>query len=156
MNSTNKTLSVAAIKHGTVIDHITAGYALRIIRLLDLAANKSQVTVGLNLPSKQLRYKDIIKVEGHELTPEEVNQIAVFSPKATINIIHDFKVKKKFTVHIPEVIEYIIICPNTRCVTNHERMKTRFWVTSTSQMVQLRCAYCSKQFSEDDIVAYNS
>ena len=63
-----KSLSVAAIRNGTVFDHIKAGNALRIIRLLDLAKEGHQVTVGLNLPSKELGVKDLIKVEGREIS----------------------------------------------------------------------------------------
>ena len=38
-----KTLSVSAIKNGTVIDHIRAGQALRIVRLLSLLENKNKL-----------------------------------------------------------------------------------------------------------------
>lgn len=50
-----KTLAVAAIKNGTVIDHIAAGQALRIIRFLNLAEHHKQITLGLNLPSGSLK-----------------------------------------------------------------------------------------------------
>lgn len=150
----NTTLSVAAIKNGTVIDHITAGHALRIVRLLNLSGQGNTVTVGLNLPSRQLTQKDLIKVENRELTPNEANEIAILSPHATINIIKNYTVTKKFSVTLPGMIEGVIVCPNPACITNHEKMPTKFRVEANKKMVQVRCQYCEKSFRESDIKNY--
>lgn len=140
-----KTLSVAAIEAGTVIDHIQAGSGLRIVRLLKLTEGRHQVTLGLNLPSKSLEYKDLIKVEGREITIEEANQIALFAPKATINIIRDFRTHLKFKVSLPERVKGILHCPNERCVTNHEELTTHFRV----ERGFLSCYYCEKRFAHE-------
>ena len=58
----SETLSVSAIKNGTVIDHISPGQALRIIQLLSLPSSKYTVTIGLNLHSKLIGIKDLIKI----------------------------------------------------------------------------------------------
>ncbi len=142
-------LSVAAIENGTVIDHIDAVQGTRIVRLLKLAEHKNQVTLGLNLPSKSLGYKDIIKVEGREISAEEANQIALFAPKATINIIRNYKIEKKFTVSLPETITGILSCPNQRCITNHEQMTTHFRVVRFGPKVTLQCDFCEKGFAHD-------
>ena len=55
-----RAFKVFAIKNGTVIDHIKAGQALKIIQILKLYANDKIVSVGLNFPSKTLKFKDII------------------------------------------------------------------------------------------------
>ena len=123
-----KTLSVAAIKNGTVIDHITAGHALKIVRLLNLADHNKIVTLGLNLPSKENKYKDIIKVEGRELNPKELRRVAIFAPHATINIIENYEIVKKFKTEMPETVEYVIVCPNPNCITNNEIMDSKFHV----------------------------
>lgn len=146
-----KTLSVAAIKDGTVIDHITAGYALPIIRLLHLVREQRRVTVGLNLVSKRMGNKDLIKVENRQISADEANQIAIFSPHATISIIANFQVTKKFTVSLPESITGVVPCPNPACITNHEPMSTRFYPSSLKHTVQLRCAYCEKVFAREEI-----
>lgn len=151
MTSMPQTLSVAAIEHGTVIDHITAGNALKIIRLLSLPADDHQITVGLNLPSKLMGKKDLIKVEGKELTEEEVNEISILAPGATINIIKKYAVVKKKKVSIPSVIERIIRCPNPACITNHEAMTTRFRTALYKNRIQLQCYYCEKHFAEEEI-----
>ncbi len=55
-------LQVEAIHNGTVIDHIPAGQGIKILQLFGLAQTHEKITVGLNLPSKALGAKDIIKV----------------------------------------------------------------------------------------------
>ena len=152
----SKTLSVSAIKNGTVIDHITAGHALKIVRLLDLAGEKKQVTVGLNLPSKSMGHKDLIKVEGKELTVAEGNEVAILAPHASINIIKNYKVNKKFDIKIPKTIDYVVVCPNPRCITNNERMETKFEVSKNKKGVSLKCTYCEKQFDQEEIKEYNT
>ncbi|MBN2461393.1 MAG: aspartate carbamoyltransferase regulatory subunit, partial [Candidatus Cloacimonetes bacterium] len=83
-----KQIKVNAIKNGTVIDHITAGKVLKVIEILDLAGS-DVVMIGMNLPSNKLNKKDILKIENRELSPDEVNSIALIAPKATLIIIQD-------------------------------------------------------------------
>jgi len=144
-----KELSVAAIESGTVIDHIPAGQGMRIVRLLKLADYKNKVTLGLNLPSQSLGYKDLIKVDSREVSEEEANQIALFAPKATINIIRGYQIEKKFSVNLPETVSKILTCPNQKCITNHEQVATHFQVNRYGQTVILQCGYCEKGFAHD-------
>ena len=142
-------LSVAAIEQGTVIDHIPAGYGMEIVKLLKLAKHNQVVTLGLNLASKTLTQKDLIKVEGREISKEEASQIAIFAPSAKINIIRNFKVVDKFTVTMPSQIERWVVCPNKNCITNHERMQTRFTVHRFGETVELKCHFCERIFAHD-------
>jgi len=143
-------LLVAAIKNGTVIDHITAGQALKIVRFLSLPKHKKVVTLGLNLPSKAMGIKDIVKVEGRELTPEEVNEVAIVAPKASVNIIRNYQIAEKFKVTLPEFTERFVICPNKACITNHEAMGVYFYVKPEGKEVKLKCRYCEKEFVSDE------
>ncbi|MEK7084262.1 MAG: aspartate carbamoyltransferase regulatory subunit [Patescibacteria group bacterium] len=152
----NKTLSVSAIENGTVIDHITAGNALKIIRLLRLPEKDRQVTVGLNLKSHAMGRKDLIKVEDHEVTEEEAGRIAILTPRATINIIKKFAVKKKFIVQIPERIDRVLVCPNHTCITNHEKMSTSFLIHPFKKEFHLACRYCERIFLKDEITDYRT
>ncbi len=154
MISSRQQLQVAAIKNGTVIDHISGGNALNIIRLLNLPKDKTMVTVGLNLPSKQMKYKDLIKVENRTLTPEEASRVALLAPEASINIIENYNITKKFNVTMPKIIQGIIICPGSRCITNNEPMESRFRVTMDGKIVWLRCDYCDTVFSRDEVVNF--
>lgn len=140
---------VSAIERGTVIDHIVAGQGIRIIRLLQLADLKKQVTLGLNFPSKSLNLKDLIKITGKEITEEEASRIAIFAPQATINVVRNYEVIRKFQVELPKTIEKVIRCPNLYCITNHEPMSTSFFVKQFGHHVELECRYCEKSFSHD-------
>lgn len=146
-----KTLSVSAIKEGTVIDHIAAGEALKIVNLLHLLEHKHPVTLGLNLKSQSMGLKDIIKVENIILTESQASQIAIFSQNATVNLIENYKVTKKFPVQLPHEIEGIFICPNPRCVTHSEKIKTHFTLKENNSHLLLRCYFCEKIFSRGEL-----
>jgi aspartate carbamoyltransferase regulatory subunit len=146
-----KTLSVPAIKEGTVIDHIRAGQALKIIRLLRLNSNENRVTVGLNLKSASGGLKDIIKVENVLLTEAQAAQIAIFSSSATVNVIQNYEVAKKFKVQMPDTIAIVLACPNPRCIVNIEKIPTRFKVEENQGKVFLRCQFCEKHFCRDQM-----
>lgn len=148
-----KELSVAAIKNGTVIDHITAGQALTIVRILGLSSYQQVITVGLHLPSRAMGAKDLIKIEGREVTPEEANQVALFAPEATVNIIRNYQTAKKFMVELPKSVASFIICPNPKCITNNERMNTVFEV-APGKPLKVRCHYCEKIFLREEIKDY--
>jgi len=110
-------LSVSAIKNGTVIDHITSGQAFRILHLLSLNGSQHTITVGLNLPSQVIGTKDLIKIENRILTEDEANEIVVFSPLATINVIENFHVVNKILTRLPKTMKKVFICPNPHCIT---------------------------------------
>ncbi len=151
MNLT-KQYAVAAICNGTVIDHIQAGNALKIVKLLRLSEHQKLVTLGLNLPSNRLGMKDLIKVEDRKLDPEEVNQVALFATKATISIIENYEVVQKYPISIPDTIRGFISCTNTRCISNHEKIQSYLYVIQKmDQSVKLRCHYCRKNISQEEI-----
>lgn len=151
-----KQFLVSAIENGTVIDHITVGYALKIVRILNLAAYDHIVTIGLNLPSRDMGTKDLVKVEGRELTQEEVNSIAILAPHATINIVQHYDVVKKFRVQIPRQIQRVIICPNPKCITNSEVMDTLFSVHVKGENIVVQCNYCERMFAREEIKEYRT
>ncbi len=155
-DSLQYTMPVAAICNGTVIDHIPAGQALKIVHLLKLTGHQKLVTLGLNLPSETLKYKDLIKVEDRELSIAEANQVAVFAPQATINIINGYKVVNKFKVELPSVIQGVFFCPNPKCICNHEKISTVFLISPQHQLIYLQCKFCRKSFSQHDIPIFKS
>lgn len=148
---TNKTLSVSAIHNGTVIDHINAGQALRIVQMLGLRQKKHKVTIGLNLPSHRIKLKDIIKIENHVLTNEDANDIMIFAPAATINVIRDFEVINKIITVLPETIRNVFVCPNPACITHAEQIETFFYINEKGKHVNLRCRYCEKEYDRNEV-----
>jgi len=144
-----KELKIPRIKDGTVIDHITAGNAVKVLRILGIPEKTtSVVSVAINVKSK-LGRKDIVKVENRELDPHEVDKIALISPKATINIIRDYDVAEKHKVELPDEITGIVICSNPTCVSNaNEPVNTRFRVVCKDPP-RIKCYYCERE--PDDI-----
>jgi len=148
------TLVVSKIRDGTVIDHIPAGKALDIINVLGIAGKEGlRIAILMNVESKKLGKKDIIKVEGRRLSPEDVSAIALIAPTATINIIEDFAVVEKYKVAVPNVVIDVLACPNPTCISNKkgEVLKTRFRLVSREPL-KLQCEYCGTIILGDEVV----
>lgn len=148
-----KTLLVSRIKEGTVIDHITGGHALDVVKILGITGRTNGIVlIAMHVPSKQLGTKDIVKVEGRELEPEEVDKIALLAPHASINIIRDYKVVDKKCVKLPDVILGTLKCRNPTCITNsNEPVQPKFYVKSQEPLV-LRCHYCGYLMEKQGIL----
>ncbi len=146
----SKELKVKKIKNGTVIDHIPPGRAMDIIKMLDIDLKDNTVLIAVNVNSSKMGRKDIIKIEGKTLSREEVDKVSIVAPEATVNIIKDYEVVKKFKVKPPKVVEEVIKCPNPNCVTNDERepVGTRFVLESEDPLVY-RCEYCERLVEAD-------
>lgn len=136
-------LIVNAIKDGTVIDHIPAKDLFNVIRILGLESSQNQITFGTNLDSKKLGKKSIVKIENKFFEKGEINKIALVAPEANLNIIKNYKVDKKMKVEVPNEIIGIVKCFNPKCVTNHEKITTKFTIVSKNE-VALKCQYCEK------------
>ena len=145
-----KELRVRRIENGTVIDHITAGHALIVLRILGIPdSSEGVVSVLLNSPGEHGK-KDVVKIEKRELKVAEVDRIALISPNATINIIRNFNVSQKKRVHIPEFIEGVVKCINPNCISNsNEPITSKFNVTVDDDNIKLRCIYCGRIISEN-------
>ncbi len=147
-------LLVRKIRDGTVIDHIPAGNALNVIRILGLPRGReNRMALIMYTSSSKMGLKDIVKVEGLELTADEVNMIALIAPTATINIVRDYKVVRKERVKIPEIIENIIRCANPNCISNQDRETAipKFRLVSEDPII-LRCEYCERHTYKEDIL----
>ena len=146
------TLRVSKIKDGTVIDHITVGHALDVIKILGITGHVNGiVTVGMNVPSKTLGLKDMVKIEGRELKSEEVDKIALLAPHASINIIRNYKVIDKQLVRLPNIIREAVKCANPACISNSkEPVKSTFYVDN-KEPLRLRCHYCGYIMEKQDI-----
>lgn len=144
-----KKMKVDPIKDGTVIDHIPAGKALKVLQILNLKGDEL-VLIGINLLSKKLGKKDIIKVENIELSQKEVNRIAIIAPTATLVIIRNYEVVSKSKVSLPSILEGVVGCPNPNCITNHEEIVTKFVITSPKSD-KARCWYCERNFAIEEL-----
>jgi len=150
----SRELIVSKIENGTVIDHIPAGRALAVLRVLGITGKEGvRVALVMNVESGKLGRKDIVKIEGRELTPEEVNIISAVAPTATINIIRNFEVVKKFKVSPPEVIKGRFRCKNPTCITNapREPVEPTFYLVKREPPLFV-CAYCGRYHELSDLL----
>ncbi|MDH7517920.1 MAG: aspartate carbamoyltransferase regulatory subunit [Candidatus Thermoplasmatota archaeon] len=140
-----KELKVTPIKDGTVIDHITPGNAVKVLRILKIPeSTTSVVSVAINVIGKKGK-KDIVKIENRELDPKELDKIALIAPKATINIIRDYEVVKKHKVELPDEVIGIAKCSNPTCISNaREPVQSRFQVICKDPP-RIRCYYCERE-----------
>ena len=141
-------MRVRPIKNGTVIDHITAGQALNVLKILGISGTTTAVvSVAMNVPSEVMGSKDIVKIEDRELEEEEVDRVSLIAPNATINIIRDFEVVEKYRVDLPERLEGVMKCDNPNCISNtSEPVISKF--TVNKKPVELRCIYCDHVISQ--------
>ena len=141
---------IPAIKDGSVIDHIPSRDTFRIMRILDPQEFTHPITVTLNLESKKIGKKGVIKIDNRFLTENEVNKIAILAPSATVSIIKNYEIKQKITVKIPKELVGIINCSNPMCVTNTEKVDTKFKVIRDDPM-EVKCLYCERVYGKDEL-----
>ncbi len=141
---TRKELVVSALENGTVLDHIPAENVYKALDILNLKGVESQITIGINLVSKLYGRKGIIKIADKFFEDEDLNKLALIAPKATVNVIRDFKVVEKKTLKMPQEIVGIARCQNPKCVTNHQPIKTRFTTIAKGDEITLLCHFCEK------------
>ena len=137
---TDRQLRISKIESGTVIDHITGGQALNVLAILGIDGTSGEsVSVAMNMPSDRLGKKDIVKVEGKELSQNEVDVLSLIAPAASINIVREFEVVEKHRVSRPSLVEGILECPNHNCIsTEDEPVRSRFAVVDDG----VRSEYC--------------
>ena len=146
-------LRVTKIKDGTVIDHISGGFALDVVRILGITGKEKRVmTVAINVPSKRFGAKDIIKIEGKALSSQEVNRIALVAPHASINIVKEFAVVEKQEVKLPKIVEGILICVNPCCVSNSNEPVVSKFYTEKEEPLLLKCHYCGVTLEQADVL----
>jgi len=140
-------VKVTPIKNGTVIDHITPGMALHVLKIIGIPETGVQSTVSIlmRVPSRKVKWKDIVKVEDRELDSSQVDKIALIAPNATINIIRNYNVVEKHHVEAPKEVVGLVRCENPNCITNKPRepVKSKFSVVS-HEPLQLKCGYCER------------
>ena len=83
-------MTIDSIKDGVVIDHIKAGMAMKIFKILNLENYDCQVAVIMNASSKKMGKKDIIKIASD--VKIDLDVLGYTDPDITINIIKDFHI----------------------------------------------------------------
>ena len=145
---------VTAIKNGTVIDHVPAGKALSVLKMRGIGGDMANpVSLVMNVPSKKMGGKDIIKVEDRELTQHELDRLALVAPDASVAIIRAYTVAEKLDSNLTEEVVNVARCTFSNCITTNPRepLPHRLIVTSRDPL-ELRCRYCGKTQDIEELI----
>ncbi|MBO7254558.1 MAG: aspartate carbamoyltransferase regulatory subunit [Clostridia bacterium] len=133
-------MNIDSINNGVVIDHITAGNAMRLYPLLGLDTLDCSIAIIKNAQSEKLGKKDIIKIDG-EIVPD-MDIIGYVDPGATVNIIKNGKLVSKCTIDMPKILTNVIKCKNPRCITSVEQEIEHIFKLTDENKKIYRCIYC--------------
>ncbi|MEG1583794.1 MAG: aspartate carbamoyltransferase regulatory subunit [Anaerovorax sp.] len=138
-------MEINSIEKGIVIDHITAGYGVKILDHLNIDLTKDTVAFIMNATSKKHGRKDVIKLENIENV--NLTALGLIDHKATVNVIENHKIVKKIKLELPTTVTNVIKCKNPRCVTSVEANAPHIFHLIDEENKEYRCEYC------DDIVS---
>jgi aspartate carbamoyltransferase regulatory subunit len=137
------------IDNGTVLDHLPVGSAPKIVQLLGIDMASGAVTMAMNTESTKKGRKDLLFLENLELLPLDLEKIGLIAHGSTWNTIRDKTVVKKETIALPETAHGVIHCPNPSCITNAERIPTRFLIKENP--LQGTCYYCERSITAQEM-----
>ena len=133
-------MNIDSIKNGIVIDHIHAGGAMELYRLLNLDKLDCTVAIIKNAPSGLMGRKDIIKIDS--MTDIDLTVIGYVDPGVTINVIKDGRLFEKRKLTMPEKIVNVLRCKNPRCITSVEPDLPQVFRLTSPETHTYRCIYC--------------
>ncbi|MBQ1900619.1 MAG: aspartate carbamoyltransferase regulatory subunit [Erysipelotrichaceae bacterium] len=133
-------MNIDSIINGVVIDHISAGKAMKLYELLGLEKLDCSVAIIKNVHSNRMGKKDIIKIDAD--VPVDFDLIGYVDPDVTINIIRDEKLIEKKTITLPKKLTNVIFCKNPRCITSVERGLDHVFKLTDEKNKIYRCIYC--------------
>ena len=154
MSNEHSMRRVTAIRNGTVIDHIPCGQSLTVLEMLGVTGSTSvPISLVMNVPSKKMGSKYIIKVEDRELTQGELNRLALVAPDAHVAIIRAYSVAEKLTINLGEEVVNVVKCAMSNCITSNlrEPLPHRLKVVSQDPL-ELRCHYCGRPQELNELV----
>ncbi|TCO76484.1 aspartate carbamoyltransferase regulatory subunit [Marinisporobacter balticus] len=135
-------LEVTSIQKGIVLDHITVGNGLKIFNKLMLDQVDYPVVLLINVPSKFMGKKDIIKIENN--IDIDLDFLGLIDHNISVNIIEDGALTQKKKVAIPNKVKGLFSCHNPRCITNFDDyVKPKFELVSPSTL-SYQCEYCEE------------
>ncbi len=133
-------MTVDSIQNGIVIDHIAAGRGMKLYELLGLHGTETPVAMMMNVSSRKLGKKDIIKIDGDFSLNLDV--IGYVDPGATVNIIRNGVRAEKKQIDVPERLENVIRCKNPRCISTTEQELPQVFLLTDRKEKEYRCAWC--------------
>ena len=134
-------MKIDSIVNGIVIDHIGAGRAMLLYKLLKLdKLEDHSVAMIMNVHSQKMGRKDIIKVDAD--IDLDLDVIAYVDPNATVNIIRDEQLVEKNAIQLPEKLVNVVRCKNPRCISTTEQELPQVFLLTDRENAVYRCRYC--------------
>ncbi len=134
-------MKIDSIQNGIVLDHITAGNAMKIYYDLGLDKLDCSVAMMQNVKSEKMGKKDIIKVDKDEYDIN-LDVIGYIDPGVTVSIIKEGKTVEKKKVDLPTRLVNIKKCKNPRCITAIEPNIPHIFNLTDPEKRIYRCEYC--------------
>jgi aspartate carbamoyltransferase regulatory subunit len=131
-------MEINSITNGIVIDHIRAGFGLKVLDYLNVDLERGSVALIMNVLSRKHGKKDIIKLENVENV--DVNVLGLLDHNATVIYIRETKIIKKEKLSLPKKVTNVLMCKNPRCITSVESVPNVFHLADEEG--KYRCEYC--------------
>lgn len=135
-------LKVTGITQGIVIDHIKTGNGLKIFNELNLHKLDTPVVLLMNVDSKVLGRKDIIKIQDY--VDMNLDILGLIDQNATVNIIKNSEIVSKTKVKIPKKVKGLFQCKNPRCITTIDDYAVSEFTLVPNDKLLYRCNYCEE------------
>ena len=133
-------MQIDSIGSGIVIDHVRAGFGLKVVEYLGIDTESQTVAVIMNAVSKKHGRKDIVKIENPTGADIDFKALGLVAPGATVSVIKHHKLESKTQHPLPGRVKNVIRCKNPRCVTSIEAVPHIFHKVNETGMY--RCEYC--------------
>lgn len=141
------------ILNGSVIDHIPVGRAWKLIDEDPLELRKAGLSTsfgfnydrGYDGRGKHKGYKDVIKIEGKELSEKERQIIGIYTGSATITLVRAGAKHRKYEIQSPEAFEGVLSCVDRNCRGN------KFHYAQNAALFS--CDSCNRTFDHGQIRA---
>jgi aspartate carbamoyltransferase regulatory subunit len=144
-------LNVDTIKNGLVIDHIRASYGPHIFSWLGLDKANYCVALIMNVHSKTMGKKDIIKIDN--IINIDFSVLGFIDPNITVNVVKDEVIIRKISLSLPDRVENVIKCKNPRCITSSEPNITHVFRLADKETAQYRCEYCEELYQVGNLLS---
>lgn len=133
-------MNIDSIHNGYVIDHITAGNAMKLYDLLGLGEVDCPVAIIKNAVSSKKGKKDIIKIDAE--IPIDLDVIGYVDPGVTVNVIQNGELVEKTSLDLPDMLTNVLKCKNPRCITSVEQELDQKFILTDREKKIYRCIYC--------------
>lgn len=138
-------LNISGIHEGFVLDHIKAGESMQIYHDLKLNQFDGTVAIIMNVESKKMGTKDIIKVEC-PVDAIDLDILGYIDHNITVNVIQHDEIVDKKVLQLPKQIKNVIACKNPRCITSIEQELDQIFILTDEENEVYRCKYCEEKY----------